>query len=77
MCPCVIWVVNDEGQWSNKVIEMNHKETYELVQKAVTDLSINHIWELVLSTDSLKGDRCHHSDGELDHDVSCTSGMEL
>ena len=62
---------------SNEVIEMNHKETYELVEKIVTDLSTNHIWELVLRTDSLKVERhrCHHSDGELDHEVSCAGVM--
>ena len=69
--------MNEEEWWSNGVIEMNHKETYELVEKTVIDLSIDHIWELVLRTDSLKVERhrCHHSDSELDHDVSCTGLM--
>ena len=57
---------------SSEFTEMNHKETYELVEKTVTDLSTNHIRELVLRTDSLQVERhrCHHSDGELDHEVS-------
>lgn len=43
ICPSITWVINEEGLWSNEVIEMNHEEICKLVETVVMDLLSSHV----------------------------------
>ena len=36
-------MINEEGLWSNEVIEMNHEEICKLVETVVMDLLSSHV----------------------------------